>query len=455
MADLPLTRTDVLKQAWPLVFANAALPLAAVADTFVLSLAGDTADLGGVALGGAIFNVFYWSFYFLRMGTTGLTAQADGAAQAAETQRILLRALGLAALFGSAAWLLRDLIALAGLAVLQGEADVEAKGRDYLVARLWGAPAALGTFALAGWLIGLGRNASNLAIYFVMSSVNIGLDLWFVLGLGYGPGGVGAATAIAEWCALLTAAGFALQAVRRRGGWAPGAFSRPALLDRAALKSLFAINANLMIRSWTLIIGVTWFANAGARQGTSALAGNHILMQIVALWAFVLDAFAFVAETEAGRAFGRRSVRAMRHVVRVTGEPLFITAAGLSLITLAFGDDALRAVVADDAAREAAIRYLPWCAAASLLGALAWLMDGIFIGTTSGRMLRNAAIGSVAVYLVADVVLAGLFANHGVWAAYMVFYLARGGFLAAAYPALERRIQSAPTASDSDAKPSA
>ena len=163
MSTAPLTRTDVIKRAWPLVFANAAVPLAGVADTFVLGLSGDTADLGGVALGSAVFSVFYWSFYFLRMGTTGLTAQADGAGETAEAQRILLRALAIASLLGVAVWALRDVIAWAGFAVLQGTETVESKGADYLLARAWGAPAALATFALSGWLIGLGRNAATLA----------------------------------------------------------------------------------------------------------------------------------------------------------------------------------------------------------------------------------------------------------------------------------------------------
>ena len=319
-----LTRLDVIKRAWPLVFANAAVPLAGVADTFVLGLSGDKADLGGVALGGALFSVFYWSFYFLRMGTTGLTAQADGAGDRAETQRILLRALAIAGALGLLVFLLRDLIALAGFAILQGEARVEDKGADYLLARAWGTPAALACFALSGWLIGLGRNAATLAIYIAFSIINIGLDLWFVLGLGHGPGGVGAATAIAEWVALLIGLGFMAFVLRGQSGWAAGVLDRAKLLDPAAIRELFQVNVNLMIRTWSLVIGFTWFANAGARQGTAALAGNHVLLQVISVWAFVLDAFAFVAETEAGRAFGRRSVRDLRRSVQLTGEPMLI-----------------------------------------------------------------------------------------------------------------------------------
>jgi multidrug resistance protein, MATE family len=455
MSTAPLTRTDVLKRAWPLVFANAAVPLAGVTDTFVLGLSGDTADLGGVALGGAIFSVFYWSFYFLRMGTTGLTAQADGAGNTAETQRIALRALAIGAVLGMAVFLLRDLIALAGFAVMQGEADVESKGRDYLLARAWGTPAALAAFALSGWLIGLGRNAATLAIYVTFSLVNIVLDLWFVLGLGYGPGGVGAATAIAEWVGLLLGLSLASGALRDQGGLASNVLDRAQLLEPRALAEMFQVNLNLMIRTWTLLIGFTWFANSGARQGTALLAGNHVLLQIISLWAFVLDAFAFVAETEAGRAFGRRSLSGLRRAVRLSGEPMFAAGACFAILTFVYGADVLATVIDDDAALHAATTYLPWCAMVPILGAGIWLMDGVFIGTTSGKILRNAGIASVLIYLAADALLSPLFANHGVWAAFLIFYIARGAALGVAYPALERRLQSTPTASETEAKPSA
>ncbi|MBR9824214.1 MAG: MATE family efflux transporter [Alphaproteobacteria bacterium] len=455
MSDMPLTRLSVLYKAWPLIFANATVPLAGVADTFVLGLSGDKADLGGVALGGALLSVFYWSFYFLRMGTTGLTAQADGAGDIAEAQRTLLRATVIGAVLGLLILLIRDLIALGGFAILQGTPEVETQGEAYMLARIWGLPAILAAFALSGWLIGLGRNTETMVIYAVFSAVNIGLDFWFVLGFGMGPAGVGAATAIAEWAALVFALALVWRTLRQQGGWASNVLDRDRLLDLPALRQLFDVNFNLMIRTWTLVIGFTWFANAGARQGTAALAGNHVLLQIITLWAFVLDAFAFVAETEAGRAYGRKSREALRRAMRMTGEPMFAAGAVFAVLTLLFGDEALSLVIQDEEALAAAITYLPWCAVVPFLGAGAWLLDGVFIGTTSGKILRNAGVAAVLIYLIADFFLAPAFANHGVWAAFLIFYIARGACLGLAYPALERRLQPAPTASETDAKPSA
>ena len=438
MDPVALTRKDVLMRAWPLVFANAAVPLAGVVDTFVLGLSGDASDLGGVALGATLFNLLYWSFYFLRMGTTGLTAQADGASNETEVQRSLVRALLLAAIIGLAVLALRGPVASLGFAILQGEPGVEAKGASYFFARTWGAPGAFGVFALTGFLIGLGRSTETLIVHGVISAVNIALDFWFVLGLGYGPGGVGAATAIAEWCGLTIGVIFVLRIVAARGGWRDNVATRSAVLDPAALKQL--IDLNLMLRTWTMIVGFTWFTNAGARQGTAALAGNHVLLQVITVWAFVLDAFAFVAETESGRAFGRKSVATLRRALIFSSEQALAMGAVFAVLTWAWGDEALTAIIDDEAARTAAITYLPYCAAVPFLGAMAWIFDGIFIGATRGAMLRNAAFAAVLVYLAADFVLTPLYANHGVWMAFLIYYLARAGALAVQYPALERRL---------------
>ena len=440
MSSESLTRLQVLRRAWPLVFANAAVPLAAAADTFVLGLSGDTTDLGGVALGGAIITIFLWSFYFLRMGSTGLVAQAAGRGEEGEGQRILIRALAIAVVLGIAVALLRGPIAAVGLAILQGEPSVNVKGAAYLTARALGAPGALAVFALTGWLIGVRRMGTTLAVTVVFSLVNIVLDLWFVLGLHLGPAGVGNATAIADWVSFAVGLVFVARAVHARGGWVEGAMRPSALLDLAAMRRLFDVNINLMIRTWSLIFGFTWFVNAGAKQGVAPLAGNQILQQIIAVWAFVLDAFAFVAEAEAGRAFGRKSLADFRRACLLTAEPAMIAGAAFAVLTFVFGPAVLTRLIADAQARDAAIAYLPYCAVVPVLGAPAWILDGIFIGATRGAMLRNAGIASVLVYIAADFVLAPRFGNTGVWLAFLVFYVARAGALGAYLPALAARM---------------
>lgn len=440
MPSESLTRLQVLRRAWPLVFANASVPLAAAVDTFVLGLAGDTTDLGGVALGGAIISIFLWSFYFLRMGSTGLVAQAAGMGEEGEGQRILVRALIIAVFLGVAVAALREPIAAIGLAIMQGEPSVNVKGAAYLTARALGAPGALAVYALTGWLIGVRRMGATLAITVVFSLVNIALDLWFVLGLHLGPTGVGNATAIADWVSFAVGIVFVARAVKARGGWVEGALRPSALIDLAAMRRLFDVNFNLMIRTWTLIFGFTWFVNAGAKQGVAPLAGNQILQQIIAIWAFVLDAFAFVAEAEAGRAFGRMSLEDFRRACLLTAEPAMIAGAAFAVLTFLFGPWVLTQLIADAQARDAAIAYLPYAAVVPVLGAPAWILDGIFIGATRGAMLRNAGFASVLVYVAADFILAPRFGNSGVWLAFLVFYVARAVALGAYLPTLAARM---------------
>ncbi len=440
MTSESLTRLQVFRRAWPLVFANAAVPLAAAADTFVLGLSGDTTDLGGVALGGAIISIFLWSFYFLRMGSTGLVAQAAGMGEEGEGQRILIRALVIAAVLGTAVALLREPIAAVGLAVMQGEPSVNVKGAAYLTARALGAPGALAVFALTGWLIGVRRTGTTLVVTVVFSLVNIALDLWFVLGLHLGPAGVGNATAIADWVSFAVGLAFVARTIRARGGWVEGALRPSALTDLAAMRRLFDVNINLMVRTWSLILGFTWFVNAGAKQGVAPLAGNQILQQIIAVWAFVLDAFAFVAEAEAGRAFGRKSLTDFRRACLLTAEPAMIAGTLFAVLTFLFGPWVLTQLIADVQARDAAVAYLPYAAIVPVLGAPAWILDGIFIGATRGAMLRNAGIASVLVYVAADLVLAPRFGNTGVWLAFLIFYVARAAALGAYLPTLAARM---------------
>ena len=440
MSSESLTRLQVLRRAWPLVFANAAVPLAAAADTFVLGLSGDATDLGGVALGGAIISIFLWSFYFLRMGSTGLVAQSAGADEEGEVQRILIRALAIGVVLGVAVAALRGPIAAVGLAIMQGQPSVNVKGAAYLTARALGAPGALAVFAVTGWLIGLRRTGTTLLVTGIFSLVNIVLDLWFVLGLHLGPAGVGNATAIADWVSFATGLVFVGRTIKRRGGWVEGALRLSALIDLVALRRLFDVNFNLMIRTWSLILGFTWFVNAGAKQGVAPLAGNQILMQIIEIWAFVLDAFAFVAEAEAGRAFGRRSLPDFRRACLLTAEPAMMAGTVFAVLTFLFGPWLLTQLIADPAARDAAIAYLPYCAVVPVLGAPAWILDGIFIGATRGAMLRNAGIASVLVYIAIDFVLAPRFGNTGVWLAFLSFYVARGVALGAYLPALMARM---------------
>ena len=422
----PLSRSRVLSLAWPVVLAQAATAMTGVVDTAVMGRFGDAADLAAVAVAVVAVNFLYWSLGFLRMATTGQTAQAEAVGDRPESCAVLVRALGLGALLGAALILAFPLLRALALGAFQAAPEVETLAGEYLFARIWGAPAALMGFAASGWLLGTGRTRALLVFQGVQNAVNAGLDVWLVAVADWGPAGIGAGTAAAEWAAL----GVALVAVR------DGLHPPAGLLDRTRLMALFAANRDILVRTLALLVSFAWFVNSGARQGTAVLAGNEVLLQFVNVAAFVLDAFAFIAEKEVGEGFGSRDPARLRRAMRVTSELSLGFGAGFSLLFLATGDAVIRAFVADPTAREVALGYLPFCAVVPLLGAPAWQLDGAFLGATFGRAFRNAGLVAAALYVGTDLLLAPRFGNTGVWSAFLLMYVFRAACLAAYWPAL-------------------
>jgi len=422
----PLTRARTLALAWPIVLAQAATATTGTVDTLVMGRFGTAAELGAVGVGAMAILFLFWAFGFLRMATTGLAAQADGAGETAEVRAVLQRALMLGGALGLLLLVSFPLFRWAALAAFGAAPGVEALASAFFAARIWGAPAALMGYAVTGWLIGTGRTRLLLAFQVVLNGVNAGLDVWFVAGLGWGPAGIGAGTAIAEWVALA----FGLVIVR--GALRPG----PDLFSRARLAALVSANRDIMIRTLALLFAFAWFVNAGARVGTAELAGNEILRQFVAVMAFVLDAFAFVAEKEAGAAYGARDRARFLRAVRITTELSAGFALLFALVFYLAGGAVISAVVADPAARAAALTYLPAMAAVPLLGWAAYQLDGIFIGATHGRALRNAGLVASLLYVATDSLLRPLLGNWGVWLAFLAMYVYRAGGLLAYWPGL-------------------
>ncbi len=425
-----LTRGRVLALAWPVVLAQVATATTGVVDTAVMGRFGSAVDLAAVALAAVTFNFLYWSFGFLRMSTTGLTAQALGSGDRPESRAVLARAALLGAGLGLALLLVAPLVREVALGLFGAEPDVEAGASAYFGARIWGAPAILVGFGISGWLLGAGRTRALLALQVVLNGVNAVLDAWFVGGLDLGPAGIGAGTAIAEWVAL----GFGLLLVRDD----LRAIVRVAVLDRARLRALLAANRDIMIRTLALVFSFAWFVNSAAKVGTAELAGNEVLLQFITVSAFVLDAFAFVTEKEAGEAYGTRDPARLRRAVRLTSEIAVGFAVAFSVLYLVGGARVIEAVIADAAAREAALAYLPFCAVVPLLGVAAWQLDGIFLGTTQGRALRTAGVAAAVLYVATDLVLAPRFGNVGVWTAFLLMYAYRAAGLAAFWPGLVR-----------------
>jgi MATE family multidrug resistance protein len=430
----PITHRRVLRIALPIVLSNATIPILGAVDTAVVGQLGQAAPIGAVGIGAVILSTIYWVFGFLRMGTTGLVAQARGAGEVAETGALLMRGLMIAFAAGLVFVAGQGGVFWAAFRLAPASAEVEALARQYLAIRIWGAPATIALYALTGWLIAMERTRAVLVLQLGMNALNVALAVGFVLGLGWGVPGVAAATLIAEWAGLglglwLCRAAFAGEQWRDWGR----------VFDPARLRRMAAVNRDILIRSVILQASFTSFLFLGAGLGDVTLAANQVLLQFLSITAYALDGFAFAAEALVGQTMGRHDRAGLRRAAVLTSEWGVAFSLVLAAAFLLAGPAIIDLMATAPAVRAEARAYLLWMAAAPLIGIAAWMLDGIFIGATETRALRNAMALSVAVYVAALGLLLPAFGNHGLWAALMVLNATRGLTLGVRYPALEAR----------------
>lgn len=423
----------------PIILSNLSEPLLGLVDTAVMGHLPDPAYIGAVAIGGMIFSYLFWGFGFLRMGTTGLTAQAFGVGDHVEIRAALARPVLLGLAIGLAIIALQGPIGQLAFLLIPGSPEVEGLSRTYYEIRVWSAPASLVNYAIIGWLLGTQRATHMLLLQVVMNGLNVVLDLVFVIGLDMGVEGVAYASLIAVW--LTAGLGLLLIARIQRGE--PGALDWPRVLERRALLALFKVNFDIMIRTLCLIAAFSYLTAQGARMGDVVLAGNHVLMQFQLIMAHGLDGFAHAAEILAGSAYGARSRAAFRQAVRYSTLWAAITAAGIALVFLVAGELFIAVMTSIPEVRTTAALYLPWMVLGPLISVWGFQLDGIFIGATRTAEMRNAMLLSLAVLLIACWQLIPAYGNHGLWLAYSIFMVTRGLTLGFYYPALERSSESA------------
>jgi len=429
-----LGHAHVLAIAVPIVLANVTTPLIGLVDTAILGQLGDPHYIGGVAIAAMIFNLLYWAFAFLRMGTTGLTAQAEGRGDSREIGATLMRALLIAAIAGVALIILQRPISALSFALLNGSQAVEASASAYFDIRIWGAPAALANFAFLGWFIGMGRARTALVLQLLLNGTNAILDAWFVLGLGYGVEGVAYGTLISETLAAGTGAWLALGIVKQQGI----RFELPRILDAPALRRTLNVNRDIMIRTVGVIVAFTWFTAKSAEAGDVILAANAVLITLTHVAAYFLDGFAFAAETLVGQAIGAKRIARFRDAVRLSTLWAIIFSTLASAVFWFGGGVIINVLTVNEEVRAAARVYLIWAALAPVIGVMAYQLDGIFIGATRTAEMRNMMLLSLAAFLVAWMTLTPLYGNHGLWAALAIFLSLRGLTLGLRYPALVR-----------------
>jgi multidrug resistance protein, MATE family len=435
-ADPSLTHRTVLGIAVPVMLSNVSTPLIGIVDTAIIGRYPDPSYIGAVAVASLVFTCLFWAFGFLRMGTTGLTAQALGAGDKDELAATLARSLLIALAAGIVLLALQRPLGGAAFALLGAQPDVERLARRFFDVRIWSAPATLANYALLGWFVGLGRTDIGLVLQLILNLTNMALDALFVLGFGWDVRGVALGTLIAEYVAASAGLVIALRHLRGIGG----RWSRDRVLAPPELRRTFAVSGDIMVRTLALMAIFAWFVARGARQGDVVLAANAILMHFISVAAYFLDGLAFAAEALVGRAVGAARRAGLRAAARLTTAWAFGTAALLALLFAAFGAHFVDLLTVDGGARAAARTFLPWAAAAPLLGVWAFQLDGIFIGATRTVDMRRAALASLLIFLGAWWLLAP-FGNQGLWAAFYVHYLARIGTLLYRYPALVRSVE--------------
>jgi len=430
-----VTHRAIFAIAAPIMISNMSTPLLGVVDTGVVGQLPDPAYIGAVALGALVFNYVFWGFGFLRMGTTGLTAQAFGAADAAEIRASLGRALLLAVVVGAALIVAQWPIREVAFALLDGSARVVGLARDYYDIRIWAAPATLINYALLGWFIGQGRARVALALQLILNITNMLLDALFVLALGLGVKGVAGGTVLAEIVAAAAGLAIAGRQLRLLGG----RWDVARLFEAKRLAHTVAVNRDIMIRSLALIFIFSWFTAQGAKQGDTILAANAVLMNMVAVTVYFLDGWAFAAEAFVGRAVGEGNRADLSAAARMTTWWAAAVAVLASIVALSFGPAIIDVLTVDETVRAAARIYLPWAALVPLVGVWCFQLDGIFIGATRAAEMRNAMLMSVAIFL-AGWWLLRPWGNHGLWAALYVHYAARTGTLLYYFPTLVRSV---------------
>src|SRR5690606_21537944 len=335
------THQSIAKKAFPIILANASAPLLGLADTAAIGHAGGAQEIGAIALGALVFSFVYWGFGFLRMGTTGFTAQAFGAGKLGEVRDTGLRALLMGFGIGILLILLQQAILWTSLYLLDTGESIKMLVGHYFNVRIWGAPATLGTFAILGVLVGLGETRKLLLLQLFLNGLNILLNLFFVVVLGLGVKGIAMGTVIAEWSSFCLGLWIVHKTLCKMLAGVLAAFNWKVLLEKQKFIEMMLVNGNIMIRTLALLFGFAWFTNRGAGFGDGILAANHILLQFVSLSAFFLDGYAYVVEMMAGKAIGARDERKFSTELKLANQLAGGTALILALLFFFAGELAI------------------------------------------------------------------------------------------------------------------
>ena len=428
-----ITTAQVFAIAGPAMIANLTTPLIGIVSTTTIGRLGDAALLGGVAMASVIFDCLFWLFAFLRMSTVAFTAQSLGSGETHEMRAILVRGLVVAAVVGTGLIALQIPLSAILFGAMGGSEGVTRAAKTYFTIRIWSAPPVLANYVVLGWLIGQARATLALAVQIAINIINMAATVLLVLVLDFGIAGAAIAAFIAEALGLLIGVSIAH---RLSQDHLP--LTRATLFDRQKLQRMLSVNRDIMIRTAALIAAFLFFTAQGARGGDITLAANAVLNNFLLISAFFLDGLANAAEQLCGRAYGARAREEFSSAVRLVVSWGFGFALSVTAVFALFGPILIDVMTASPDVRRAARDFLLFVIASPVLAVFAFAFDGVYIGATWARDMRNLMVASLAIFLTAWFALRA-FGNAGLWGALLVHYAARGGLEAWRYPALLRK----------------
>ena len=412
----------ILQLAVPSIISNITVPLLGLVDVAIVGHIGDAAYIGAIAVGSMLFNVIYWLFGFLRMGTSGMTSQALGRRDLAEVLRLLVRSLSIGVGIGVLFFVLQKWLIGCGLWAMSPEVDVVELARRYCYVCIWGAPAVLGLYGFTGWFIGMQNTRIPMMVSLTQNVVNIVASLLLVFVCGMTVEGVALGTVIAQWWGFLMACLFYRICYRRLSKYD----YRRHLFAAEPLKQFFSLNKDIFLRTLCLVAVNLFFTAAGSRESTIVLAVNTLLMTLFTIFSYFMDGFAYAAEALSGKYYGARNMGAFREVVRKTMGFGAVVAVGFTLLYIVGGENFLSLLTSDKQVIAASGEYFWWAVLIPLSGMSAFVFDGIFVGITRSKsMLCSTAVASASFF--------GLFfglhpflGNHALWLAFILYLLLRG-----------------------------
>ncbi|RSD24840.1 MATE family efflux transporter [Mesobacillus subterraneus] len=430
----PFSHREYLVLAIPLIISGISTPILGAVDTAVVGRIPDPASIGGVAVGAVIFNTLYWLLGFLRVSTSGFTAQAEGANNQTEMILSLVRPMILAILLGIIFILLQAPILSIALSLIGGSEAVSSYASTYFSIRIWGAPFILLSYVIIGWLIGMGKVGLALATQIWMNVLNILLDLVFVLGLGMGVKGVAYATLIAEVSAVLLGAW--LLYITNREKLADIKISM--LLDIEPILNMMKMNRDLFLRTACLLTMTLLFTSSSASMGEVTLAANAILLQLHYIIAYLFGGFSNASSILVGRAIGGKNQYLYKLAVSLSAQWGFASAVLLSLIVFFFGESIISLFTTIAEVKNLTKEFLVWILLYPILGFWGLQLEGIFSGATEAKSIRDSIALALIVFLITLWLCVPLYQNHGLWMAFVLFSLSRSFFLSLFVPKLTR-----------------